>query len=181
MLEAKKPLFDKIIDQLQAEFAKLRTGRASTAMVEDIKVNYYGAPTPVKGLGSITVPEARQLLIQPWDKSSLAPIEKAIRDSGLGFNPVNDGDKIRIIIPELTEERRKELAKVTGKIAEEARVKLRNIREEIWKEVKRQEGAKEISEDDRFRLQEQLQKLVDDYNQKIKTLAETKEKEIMTI
>lgn len=180
-LDQKKPDFEKVVEQLREEFGRLRTGRASTSMVEDLSVDYYGALTPIKGLANITVPEPRQLVITPWDKNALLSLEKAIRDSGLGLNPTNEGDKLRISIPPLTEERRRELTKVVGKTAEEARIKLRSIREELWKEVKRQEEAKAISEDDRFRLQEQLQKFMDDYNQKIKSLAETKEKEIMTI
>lgn len=173
--------FDKVVENLKFELSKLRTGRANPLMVEDIKVDYYGAPTPVKGLGSISVPEPRQLMIQPWDKNALAPMEKAIRDSGLGLNPTNEGDKLRITIPELTEERRKELTKIVGKIAEEARIKIRNLREEMHKEIKQQEEAGKISEDDRFRKQEELQKTVEDFNAQIKTLAETKEKEIMTV
>ena len=173
--------FNEVIDHLKTELAKLRTGRANPAMIEDVKVDYYGQPMPVKGIGSISVPEPRQLVIQPWDKNALQPIEKAIRDAGLGLNPTNEGDKLRITVPELTEERRKELTKVAGKIAEGSRVRVRNIREEILKQAKADEDSGKISEDEMSRTKEGLQKTVDDYNQKIKTLAETKEKEIMTI
>ncbi len=181
MWDLNKGDLEKVIEHLRQELAKLRTSRANPAMIEDLKADYYGASTPLKQLGSISVPEPRQLLIQPWDKNALAPIEKAIRDSDLGFNPTNEGDKIRLAIPELTEERRRELTKVAGRIAEEARVKLRNIREEIFKDIKKQELGGKISEDERFRQQEKLQDLVDEYNHQIKDLAEAKEKEIMTI
>lgn len=181
MLENKKPEFDKVVLNFQAELKKLRTNRANSAMIEDIKVDYYGTPTPVKQLGSISTPEPRQILLQPWDKSVLPNLEKAIRDAGLGFNPVNEGDKIRITLPELTEERRKELVKQTGKIAEETRVRLRQAREDILKEIKKQEEDGKIREDERFRLQEKLQEMIDDYNKTIKELLETKEKQIMTV
>jgi len=116
----KKPDFEKVLDQLMAELSKLRTGRANPAMIEDVRVDYYGTPTPVKQLANITVPEPRQLVVQTWDKNALAPAEKAIRDAGLGLNPTNEGDKLRITIPQLTEERRRELLKIVGKEAEEA-------------------------------------------------------------
>jgi ribosome recycling factor len=181
LIAEKKDEFDKILDNLQKEFQKLRTSRANPAMVEDLKVNYYNTAMTVKQLASISVPEPRQLLVTPWDKNALAPVEKAIRDSDLGFNPTNEGDKIRVTIPELTEERRRELAKIAGRIAEEARIKLRSMREDLMKEIKKQEEAKVISEDDKFRLHNKLQETVEDYNKKIKELAEAKEKEIMTL
>jgi ribosome recycling factor len=181
ILEDKKEQFEKVISFLKGELAKLRTGRANPAIIEDLKVEYYGAPTPIKQLGSIHVPEPRQLVIQPWDKNAALAIEKAILEANLGFNPVNEGDKIRITLPELTGERRKELVKVANRVAEEARVQVRNIREEIWKEIKKSQEAGKISEDDKFRLQEKLQELIDDYNQTIKQLAEAKEKEIVTL
>ncbi len=181
MLDLNRSQFDQVLEHLQVELAKLRTSRANPALIDDLKVDYYGVPTALKQLGSISVPEPRQLLIQPWDKNALAPIEKAIRDAGLGLNTANEGDKIRISLPELNEERRKELTKVVGRIAEQARIKLRAVREEIFKDIKNQEAAGKISEDERFRQQEKLQELVDEYNKKIKELAEAKEKEIMTI
>lgn len=180
-LKSKLPEFDFITNYLQDELAKLRTGRANPALVEDLKADYYGTPTPFKQLGSIHVPEPRQLLIQPWDKNALLPIEKAVRESNLGLSPVNEGDKIRITLPELTEERRKELVKVANKIAEEARVQIRNTREEIWKEIKAGLERNEITEDDKFRFQEELQKMVDEQNRNIKELLEVKEKEILKI
>lgn len=181
ILEDKKPEFELVVEHFKMELARLRTARANSGMVEDLKVDYYGTPMPLKQLGSISVPEPRQLVITPWDKNAIPGVEKAIRESELGLNPVNEGDRIRITVPELTEERRRELARVMGKIAEEARVRVRNLREEIVKEIKRKEEAKEISEDERFRQQERLQEIVDDHNKRIKDLAEAKEKEIMTI
>jgi len=180
-LDNRKVELEKVIEHLQTELSKLRTGRANAALVEDIKVDYYGTNVPVKQIASISIPEPRQLVITPWDKNAVQPTEKAIRDANLGFNPVNEGDKIRITLPELTQERRQDLVKVANRMAEEARVRVRNIREEIVKEIKKQEEAGEISEDDRFREQEKLQAAVDEYNGKIKEFAERKEKEIMTI
>lgn len=180
-MEIPKEEFKKTVEYLREELAKLRTGRANPAIIEDLKVDYYDTPTPIKQLGNITVPEPRQLLIIPWDKATLQPLEKAIRDSGLGFNPANEGDKIRLSIPPLNEERRKELTKISSKIAEEARVKIRSLREDFLKGVKKLEEDGKIREDERFRKQEELQKLVDEYNNKIKELAEAKEKEIMTV
>lgn len=173
--------FEKGIETFKAELSKLRTGRANPNMIEDLKLDYYGTPTPIKQLAAITVPEPRQLLIQPWDKNALASMEKAIRESDLALNPTNEGDKLRITVPLLTEDRRKEMTKLVGKLAEEARVRIRNIREEVIKAVKRQEEAGEIPEDERFRVQERLQKIVDEYNGKVKGTAEGKEKEIMTV
>ncbi|KKW22823.1 MAG: Ribosome-recycling factor [Parcubacteria group bacterium GW2011_GWA2_51_12] len=180
-LTEKKAQFEDIISHLHAELQKLRTARANPAMVEDLQADYYGTKTPLKQLGSISVPEPRQLLISPWDKSVLAAIEKAIRDSGLGLNPANEGDKIRVTVPQLTEERRKELTKIAGKTGEETRVRLRNLREELTKEIKKEFEEKAITEDDKFRVQEELQKVMDEYNKKVKDLQDTKEKEIMTI
>src|SRR3989344_6800276 len=145
----KKAEFEKVIEQLQTELSKLRTGRANPVMIENVMVDYYGTPTPIKGLAQITVPEPRQLLVQTWDKNALAPAEKAIRDAGLGLNPTNEGDKLRITIPELTEERRRDLLKIVGKEAEETKIRVRNVREEVMKELKKTEEAGQISEDEK--------------------------------
>ncbi|MDP3994039.1 MAG: ribosome recycling factor [Candidatus Doudnabacteria bacterium] len=181
MPELDREEFEKIIAHLRTELSKLRTGRANPALIEAIKFDYYGTPVAISQAGSISIPEPRQLMVVPWDKNALAPMEKAIREANFGFNPVNEGDKIRITLPELTQERRQDLAKIAGKIAEEARVRVRNIREEVVKDIKKREEAGEISEDDRFRGQEKLQAAVDEYNGKIKEISENKEKEIMTI
>ena len=180
-MENHKAELEKVIEHLQTEFRKLRTGRANSALVEDLKVDYYGTNVPVKQIASISIPEPRQLVITPWDKNAVPPTEKALRDANLGFNPVNEGDKIRVTLPELNEERRQDLVKVANQTAEEARVRVRNIREEIFKDIKKREEAGEISEDERFREQEKLQAAVDEYNGKIKELSERKKKEIMTI
>ena len=176
MSELDKTIFEPVITHLTHELQKLRTGRANPVILEDVRVTYYGTSMPLKQLGTISVPEPRQLLVQPWDKNALQPMEKAIRDAGLGLNPTNEGDKLRITLPALTTERRAELAKLVGKIAEEARVKVRNIREEVLRDVKKLED-----EDEKFRKQEQLQKIIDEYNLKIKDHAAAKEKEILTI
>lgn len=173
--------FDKATENFLVELSKLRTGRANPAMIEDLKLDYYGTQMIVKQLASISVPEPRQLVVQPWDKNALAPMEKAIRESNLGLNPTNEGDKLRITIPSLTEERRKDLAKVIGKLAEETRIKFRSTREDFMKTLKRQKESGEISEDIQFRTQDDLQKLLDKSNAKIKEIAEKKEKEIMTV
>ena len=180
-LAEKKAELEKVLVSLKAELSKLRTGRANPAMIDGIRVDYYGTMMSLNQMSAVSVPEPRQLLITPWDKNALLAIEKAIRDANLGLNPANEGDKIRITIPELTEERRLELVKVAARIVEEARVKVRSIREEIWKDIQNQEGSGKITEDDKFTLKNELQKLVDEYNEKIKGMAEGKEKEIMTI
>jgi len=180
-IDSQKEKFTGVINHFQEELAKLRTGRANPSLIEDIRADYYGTPTPVKQMANISVPEARQLLVQPWDKNALAPIEKAIRESDLGLNPTNEGDKLRITIPALNEERRKELIKVAGKLAEEARIKVRTLREDVVKEIKAGEEKGDISEDARFRMQDELQKVVDDYNTKIKDILAVKEKEMMTV
>lgn len=177
----KKQDFEKVLAGLRLELSKLRTGRASPALIDDIKVDYYGVPTPVKGLAQITVPEPRQLVVQTWDKNALGPAEKAIREAGLGLNPTNEGDKLRITIPELTEERRRELARIVGKEAEEAKIRVRNIREGSLKELKKEEEDGKVSEDEKIRLKDQLQKMVDEYNIKIKEIAEIKEQEMMKV
>ncbi|OGE84330.1 MAG: ribosome recycling factor [Candidatus Doudnabacteria bacterium RIFCSPHIGHO2_01_FULL_49_9] len=181
MTDDNKQLMEAAIQHLQGEFSKLRTGRANPGMIESVKVNYYGTPTALNALGSITVPERRQLVVQTWDKNALPLAEKAIRDAGLGLNPTNEGDKLRIAIPELTEERRRDLLKIVSKEAENARIKIRGIREEAVKAIKQQEESGKISEDDRFRKQEILQKLVDEFNQKIKDLAAAKEQDMMKV
>lgn len=172
---------DKAIDFFQQEIGKIRTGRANPGLVENLMVDYYGTKTPLKQVANISVPEPRLILIQPWDTDSLANIEAAFKLSDLGLTPNNDGKSIRINIPPLNEERRRELVKVLNQKTEEARVSVRNIREEAWKEIQKAEEKGEISEDDKYRGKERLQELIDEYNKKIEELREIKEKEIMTI
>ena len=173
--------FDNVIKHLKNELASLRTGRASAALVENLIVEFYGNPTPLAHMAQISVPEPRSIAIQPYDKNSLKDIEKAIQASNLGINPVNDGTYIRLSIPQMTEERRKELVKVVSQMAEKARVTVRNIREDIWKEIQKQEKDGKLSEDDRISGKKDLQEVVDKYNDEIKKTSEAKEKEVLTI
>jgi ribosome recycling factor len=176
-----KQKLEKIISYLRGEVALLRTGRATPALIEDLEIDYYGVKTPLKAVASISSPEPRSLVIQPWDKNVLQPIEKAIQSSSLGLNPITDREAIRLSIPPLTEERRKELSKLLGRQLEDARIAVRRDREEALKEIDRKENAKEISEDEKFRQKNEIQKIVDDYNKKIEEMGSMKEKEIMTV
>jgi ribosome recycling factor len=181
IIDAKKGELEKAIEHFTVELGKIRTGRANPALVENLMVDYYGVKTPLKQIASINAPEAKLLVIQPWDKGALVYIESALRESDLGFNPNNDGQVIRLNIPALTEERRKELVKLLGQVAEEAKISVRNAREEAWKEIQDAEKDGKISEDDKFSGKDYLQKIVDEYNKKIEEIREKKEKEIMTI
>lgn len=178
-MEALKEKMNKIVEYLKGEIAGLRTGRATPALVEDIVVDYYGAKTPLKALASISTPEPRQILIQPWDKNALQPIEKAIQSSQLGMNPVADGNGIRLALPQLTEERKKDLVKVLRQKLEDSRIAVRKAREEILKETDEKEKKKEMSEDEKFRKKQEVQKLVDEVNKKIEEMGEQKERDIM--
>ncbi len=168
------------LDTLGREFAGVRTGRASTGLLEAIRVDYYGTPTPVPQVASLSVPDPKTLLIQPWDASLLPAIEKAIMKSDLGLTPANDGKVIRLVMPPLNEERRKQLAKAVGKLTEDARVAIRNIRHDANKKLKTMEKDKKISEDDGHRGQDQIQKLTDRFIQRVDELLKKKEQEILT-
>ena len=170
----------KTVESTQREFSTIRTGRASASLVEGIKVDYYGAPTPLKQLAAITVPDARFIAIQPWDKTALAEIERAILKSDIGITPVNDGKAIRLSIPSLTDERRAELDKILKKIAEDGRVSIRTGRHVAVEHSKKLEKDKVITEDDRFKAQEDIQKLTDKYIKEIDNLLAAKEKEIQS-
>jgi ribosome recycling factor len=172
---------EKIIERLKQEVAGLRTGRASPALIENLEVEYYGSKTPLKAVAAISSPDPKSLVIQPWDKNAVTAIEKAILGSSLGLNPIIDRDVIRVSIPPLTEERRKELIKLLGKYLEEARIQVRREREEILKEIDRKEKSKEISEDEKFRQKNEVQKIVDEINKKIEEIGATKENEIMLV
>ncbi|WP_034633404.1 ribosome recycling factor [Maridesulfovibrio bastinii] len=169
------------LNSLEGDFAKLRTGRASSSLVEDISVDYYGTPTPIVQLASVAVPDSRTITIQPWDRNAFSDIEKAILRSDLGLNPVNDGKVIRISIPPLTEERRKELVKIAKKYTEDAKVALRNVRRDLNDSLKKLEKDKDISEDDMHSGQDNVQKLTDDYVKKCDSSFAAKEKEILEI
>ncbi len=172
---------DKSLDAFRQELTKIRTGRASLSMLDGIKVEAYGSSMPLNQVGSLTIPESRQIVIQPWDPQVMPGIEKAILKSDLGVNPVNDGKVIRINIPQLTEERRKEFVKVVKKIAEEYRVAVRNHRRDAIDTLKKQKKNKEISEDEQFKLQDEAQKETDSYIAKIDEVAIEKENEVMEV
>ena len=168
---------DKTIENLGKKFATVRAGRANPSSLDGVMVDYYGSMTPLKQLATVSVPEARQLLIKPFDKGALANIEKAILASNLGYTPGNDGETIRIVIPELTEERRKELAKQVKAIAEEAKVSVRNIRHDGLEDVKKLE----LPEDEEKGMEKDIQDLVNEYNKKIDDQLKEKEQELLTV
>ncbi|HEU6436864.1 MAG TPA: ribosome recycling factor [Nitratidesulfovibrio sp.] len=180
LLDAEERM-EKALGALDREFAKLRTGRASTSLVDNIKVDYYGTPTPISQLASVSVPDSRTLTIQPWDRSAFPLVEKAIMKSDLGLNPVNDGKIIRISIPPLTEERRKDLVKVARKYTEEAKVAVRNVRRDANDALKKLEKGKDISEDDVRKSTDDVQKLTDRFVAKSDEKCTAKEKEIMEL
>jgi len=176
-----KDRMGKAVEALRKELVTIRTGRAHPGLIEHLRVDYYGAPTPLNQLATINVPEPRLLTIQPWDHQSLGAIEKAILKSDLGLNPSNDGNIIRLVIPQLTEERRKELAKVVRKKVEEGRVAVRNVRRDRHDELRRLQREKEISEDAQYLAQEELQKLTDDFIKEIERVGEEKEAELLAV
>lgn len=166
---------------LSESYASVRAGRANAAVLNQIEVDYYGTPTPINQIASIATPDPRSLLIQPWDASVLKSIEKAILASDLGINPQNDGRGIRLVFPQLTEERRRELVKQVKKYAEEAKVAVRNIRRDAMDKFKAQKKASEITEDDYKNVEKDLQKITDDWTKEIDGIAERKEKELFEI
>ena len=174
-----KERMDKAVQALVRGFTKIRTGRATPALLDGLTADYYGTATPLPQMASITAPEPRLLLVQPWDAQAMGEIEKAILKSELGLTPQNDGKVIRITIPPLTQERRKELSKLVRKNAEEAKVALRNIRRDANETLKNMKKDKEISEDDLGRAETQVQKITDDFIKQAETAAGSKEKEIM--
>jgi ribosome recycling factor len=176
-----KGRMDKVITDLQNEMAHIRTGRASINLLDSIRIDYYGNPTPLNQLGTLHVPEPFMITIQPWDTSQIGLIEKAIRNSDLGLNPGNDGKIIRVPIPQLTEERRKEFVKKLHHVAEDHRVSLRNVRRDANEQVKKLLKDKLISEDDDRRAHDEIQKLTDGYIQKLEQAAKAKEKDIMEV
>jgi ribosome recycling factor len=169
----------KTITALERDLSKVRTGRASIALLDGIRMDYYGQPTPLNQVASVSVPEARLLLIQPWDASVIGEIEKAILRSELGLTPMSDGKIVRISIPPLSAERRKELVKIVKKMAEENKVALRNLRRDANDMLKDMKKEKEISEDEQFRAQDDVQKILDDFIKKVDERIELKEKEIL--
>ena len=172
---------EKTIEALKHEFSTIRAGRANSQMLDKIRVDYYGTPTPINQVGSISVPEPRTLMINPWDKSAMKDIETAIRNSDLGLNPTNDGEVIRLNVPALTEERRKELCKQAKKASEEFKVRLRNERRDANDKLKKLEKEGEITEDDLKKAQDNVQKMTDKYTKEVDVLLEVKEKDIMAV
>jgi ribosome recycling factor len=180
-LNTAKEEFSKAAGHLKVEYAKLQIGRASSALIEDVKVEAYGTMQPLKGCASISVPDPKTIQIQPWDKGILNQIDVAIQNAGLNLNPVNDGNFIRINIPPLTEERRTELTKYVHKLAEDAKISVRNARQIAHEAFKKLESDKAISEDDMHHSNKQLQDEVDKSNKEIDELAKAKETDIMTV
>jgi ribosome recycling factor len=167
------------IDALKHDLSGLRTGRASTALLDTIHVEVYGANMPLNQVATVSVPEPRMLTVQVWDRSNVQPVEKAIRSANLGLNPVTDGQLIRLPIPDLTEDRRKELAKLVGQFAEKAKIAVRNVRRDGMDHLKQDEKKHQISEDEHKRLEQEVQKLTDETIKEIDELAQSKEKEIL--
>lgn len=174
-----RPKLEKIFSDLRSDVSSLRTGRATPALVEDLGVEAYGSRQPLKTLAAISVPDPRQLLIQPWDKGLLPAIEKAIQTSPLGINPIADKDTIRLALPALTEERKRDLVKLVKEKIEFSRIQVRRVRDEAMKAIEAREKAKEISEDEEFRKKQEVEKVVGECNRKIEELGGAKEREIM--
>ncbi len=172
---------DKTIDALKKDFTKVRTGRASASLLDDVRIDYYGTPTPLNQVGTLAVPEPRLITITPWEKKLIPDIEKAILKSDLGLNPASDGVLVRVAIPPLTEERRKEMCKVLKRMGEESKIALRNIRRDGNDSLKKMEKDKEISEDDLKRGEKEIQDLTDQYVKKVDEAVAAKEKEVMEV
>ena len=180
LLDNLKPELEKALGHLKNELMKIKTSRATPAMVEDVEIDCYNQKLPLKQLASINVPQARVIVIQPWDESILSDIEKGLRKNS-GFSPIVDGKLIRVNIPSLNEEQRKEYVKIIADKSEEARISVRLHRESVWKEIQEMEKKGEIREDDKFRAKDELQKMIDDFNKKIDNLKKSKESEVMTV
>jgi len=181
VIQKTKTRMDKAVEDLRRELSGVRSGRASISLLDHITVEYYGAPTPLNQVATLSVPEPTLITAQPWDLSLLSAIEKAIRSSDLGLNPGNDGKLIRIPIPPLTEERRKQLAKHVGKVLEDHRTAIRNIRRDENEVIKKMLKDKQVSEDEERKALDEVQKLTDQYTAKVEELAKKKEEEILTV
>ena len=181
LIKETEPKFQKTLEIMEEEMATIHTGRASVAMVDNIMVDVYGAKNPIKAVATITIPEPRSILIQPWDQANLSRIESAIRESDLKLNPVNTGENLRINLPELTEERRKEFVKIAHEKAENARISVRNIRGDVLNQIKKAKSDGEIGEDDMYYGENELQKVVDKHNAQIEEILSGKEKDLLTI
>lgn len=179
-LSQHKKEFEKVMEHFKREAGSIRTGRATSSLVDEITVEHYGGKYQIKELATVSIPESKTILIQPWDRSAVEAIIKAIKASNLGLNPVSDGQGVRLVMPALTEERRKEFIKLLGQKAEEAHIAVRRIRGEIWDKVQEKEKSREISENEKFKAKDDLQKLVDEYNRKIEEIQKKKEEELLT-
>lgn len=172
---------EKALEALRREFSSVRTGKASPALLDTVRVDAYGSKMSVNQVASVSVPEPRMLIVQPWDKGLLSAIDKAIRSSELGLNPASDGNVLRVPVPALNEERRREMVRLLHRLAEEGRVAIRHARQEANKEIKRREQAHEIGEDDARRQMDEIQKLTDDFIGRLDTLLKAKEQEVMEV
>src|ERR671939_1981481 len=181
MVNTAEHKMSRAVEILGNDLVTIRTGRASPALLDRIQVDYYGSPTPVNGVANITAPDPRMVVVQPWDRSMLGPIEKAIQKSDLGINPTNDGTVIRLVLPQLTQERRKELVKQVHQRAEEARVAVRNCRRDALEHMRRVEKDGGISQEDERRAQERLQKLTDGFVKRVGDVSKAKETEVMEV
>ncbi len=170
---------NKSLEHFKQQISKVRTGRANASILDNIKVDYYGSPTPISQVATINVPDAKTIIIQPWDPSTLSAIEKAIKQSDLGFNPMNDGKLLRIPVPPLTEERRREIVKFCKKLTEDAKIAIRNIRRDQIEVVRKAEKEKQLTEDDKKIGEEKIQKVTDEFIKKIDEIFSAKEKEIL--
>jgi len=173
--------FEKAVEHFIHDISTLKTGRANPSILDSIKVNVYDTLTPINQIAAVSVVESRSILVQPWDKNLVNTVDKAIRESNLGLSPINEGDKVRINIPQMTEEKRKEIVKMLHGKMEEARIAMRNIRDRAKEEIIEAEKNKEFGEDEKYNLIEELDKQTGNYNNKIKEIGEEKEKEIMTV
>ncbi len=179
ILEKTRANMQKSLDFTKQQITKVRTGRASTSMLDSVKVDYYGASTPLSQVANLSAPDPRSIVVQPYDRSILSEIEKAIQMADLGFNPMNDGNIIRIPVPPLTEDRRKEFVKLCKKFAEEGKISIRNIRRDMIETVRKAEKDKKISEDDKLYGEDEIQKITDDFIKNIDEISSAKEKELM--
>lgn len=171
----------KAVERFKEEIKKIHTGRATPVLVEDIPTDYFGSKVPIKQIASISIPEPRMIVVSPWNKNDLGPIQKALAESDLKVNPQNDGEVIRVVLPVLTEERRIEMTKIIGKEKEESRVSIRKIREDVWGQAQEKSKNGGLSEDDKFRLKDKLQEIVNKINAELDEIAEKKEEEIMKL
>ncbi len=181
LLKEAKPKMLAAIENLKEELSRVRTGRANPAILDGVMVPYYGSSSTISAMASVSVPEANQIVIKPWDRNVLGDIKTAIRASNVGLNPVNDGQQIRLVLPPMTEERRRDIVTQVKKSGEEAKVSLRNVRREIWDKVQTAEKNKEVTEDDRYRAEDELNKLVTEMNSNADKVVADKEQEIMKI